>query len=162
MGAILTNSGRIALAEEVYNAPMVHLAWGSGDVSWGASPPSVDPGITALLAEVARRKVTEKAYVVPDAGGSIILPSGNWTISGTPTRYLYLRFHFDFGDAVGESIREQAVFIGTTLAGGVDPATNYLLPAQVATPGRLFLADRTAPIVRQNTVREQFEYVVTF
>jgi hypothetical protein len=38
----------------------------------------------------------------------------------------------------------------------------YLLPNQVQSPGTLLVIERNAPIVREVTTRQLFEFVVTF
>lgn len=161
MAAILTLSGRTAIATAI-KARTAHMAWGSGLASWGSTPPSPDTSATALVAEVARRKASQVEYVVPDASGAIVVPSGSYSISTTPTLALYFKFFFDFSEGVGSTIREQAIFIDTVAAAGVPAGQFYLLPAQVQSPGTLLVIQRSAPIVRDITTRQLFEFVVTF
>ena len=117
---------------------------------------------TALVAEVGRRKATQVEYVVPDANGVIEVPQGKYSISATPTLALYFKFFFDFADGVGETIRERAIFLDTVAAAGVPAGQFYLTPAQVQNPGTLLVLERNAPIVREITTRQLFEFVVTF
>jgi len=161
MAAVLTTSGRIAIATAI-KARTAHLAWGSGDVSWGNNPPAPPANATALLAEVGRRKATLVDYCAPDTNGAISVPEGKYAVSATPTNNLYFKFHFEFEEAVGSTIREQAIFLDTVLAGGVPSGQFYLTPAQVAQPGTLLVIERRAPIVREITTRQLFEFVVTF
>lgn len=158
---ILTQSGRVVIAESIA-ARAIHLAWGTGDGAWTDTPPDEDANATALQAEVARRVATEVAYVVPDAGGDIVLPSGVFSRSVTPTRHLYIRTAFDFGEASSSVIREIGVFVGTTVIGGLPPGQEYFLPAQVATPGRLLHLEHLEAIYRSPAIRESFEVVITF
>ncbi len=161
MAAVLTTSGRIAIATAI-KARTAHLAWGSGDVSWGNNPPAPPANATALLAEVGRRKATQVDYCAADVAGAISVPEGKFSVSATPTNNLYFKFHFEFEEAVGSTIREQAIFLDTVAAGGVPSGQFYLAPAEVAQPGTLLVIERRAPIVREITTRQLFEFVVTF
>ena len=159
--AILTTSGRAAY-QEALASQTFHLAWGSGDESWGGTPPAEDPGAVSLLAEVGRREALQVIPVVPDVAGSIILPGGAYEPSAGFTRYLYVDFHFDFGDADGETIREVGVFMNTEREGGVSPSQAYLLPAEVADEGKLMILEHQASaIIRSAAARERFRYVIT-
>ena len=161
MAAILTLSGRTAIAVAI-KARTAHMAWGSGNAGWGSTPPSPATTDTALVAEIARRKASQVEYVTPDPSGTIVVPSGTYSISATPTLALYYKFFFEFSEGVGQTIREQAIFIDTVAAAGVPAGQFYLLPAEVQTPGTLLVIQRTAPIVREITTRQLFEFVVTF
>jgi hypothetical protein len=162
MSAILSRDGRVAIAEAIKNSAAIHMAWGNGDVSWGTSPPTPDVTDTALLAEVGRRQATQVSFCVPDSGGSITVPNGIFEISATPTSNLYFRFFFEFGDAVGQTIREQAIFLNTVRNVGVSPSLAYLTPAQISNPGRILVLQHSNPILREATTRQLFEFVVTF
>lgn len=161
MAAVLTTSGRIAIATAI-KARTAHMAWGTGDAAWGTTPPDPPANATALVAEVARRKAQEVRFCQPDNAGTIYVPEGRFTVTDTPTRYLYFRFNFEFDEAVGSTIREQAIFIDTVAAAGVPSGQFYLTPAQVANPGTLLVVQRPAPILRAVTTRQQFENVVVF
>lgn len=161
MAAVLTSSGRIAIATAI-KARTAHMAWGSGDPSWGNTPPSPAATSTALLAEVARRKATQVEYCVAATTGAISVPEGRFDITATPTNNLYFKFFFEFEEAVGSTIRETAIFLDTVLAAGVPSGQFYLLPAQVSNPGTLLVIERRAPIIREITTRQLFEFVVTF
>jgi hypothetical protein len=161
MTAVLTTSGRIAIATAI-KARTAHLAWGSGDAAWGNTPPAPPANSTALLAEVGRRKATLVDYCAADAAGAISVPEGKFSVSATPTNNLYFKFHFEFEEGVGSTIREQALFLDTVLAAGVPSGQFYLTPAQVAQPGTLLVIERRAPIIREITTRQLFEFVVTF
>lgn len=162
MAAILTLSGRTAIAEAIKASAAVHMAWGSGDASWGTSPPSPPANATALLAEIGRRQATEVQFCTPANGGTITVPQGTFNVSATPTNNLYFKFFFDFADAVGETIREQAIFLNTVRNTGVSAGLQYLTPAQISSPGRMLVLQRTSPILREVTTRQLFEFVVTF
>jgi hypothetical protein len=161
MAAVLTTSGRTAIATAI-KARTAHLAWGSGDAAWGNTPPAPPANTTALLAEIARRKANQVEYCMPATNGAISVPEGRFDITATPTNNLYFRFHFEFEDAVGSTIREQAIFLDTVAAAGVPSGQFYLLPAEVSAPGTLLVIQRTAPIIREITTRQLFEFVVTF
>lgn len=161
MAAVLTTSGRTAIATAI-QARTAHLAWGSGDPAWGNTPPDPAANSTALLAEVGRRKATLVDYCAPAVNGAIVVPEGRFAISGNPTNNLYFKFHFEFVDAVGFTIRETAIFLDTVLADGVPSGQFYLSPSDIDDPGTLLVIERRAPIIRQITTRQLFEFVVTF
>ena len=161
MAAILTTSGRIAIAAAI-RARTAHLAWGSGNTAWGNTPPEPPANSTALLAEVGRRKATLVDYCAPATNGAISVPEGKYDISGNPTNNLYFKFHFEFSEAVGSTIREQAIFLDTLLGDGVPSGKTYLLPSEIDDPGTLLVIERRAPIIREITTRQLFEFVVTF
>lgn len=160
---IFTNdASRIAIATAV-KARTAHLAWGTGNPVWGnGDPPPPLPNATALLAEVGRRRSTQVEFCTPDPNGPISVAEGKFAITSTPTRNLWYRFHFDFEDGVGSTIRETAIFVDTVAAAGVPVGQFYLLPAQVGDPGRLLIIEQRPPIVRAITTREDLEFVVTF
>jgi hypothetical protein len=138
------------------------MAWGSGSSGWGSTPPQPALGDTFLVSEVGRRKANQVEYVVPDAAGAIEVPQGRYSISATPAVALYFKFFFDFADGVGSTIRERAIFMDTVAATGVPVGQMYLQPSEVQSPGTLLVIERNAPIVREVTTRQLFEFVVTF
>lgn len=157
---ILTKSGQIVLAESISARPL-HLAWGSGDGSW-TTPLAESNNSTTLLAEIGRREIVEKGYAVPNVAGSIITPNGNFNASDVPTRYLYLRVVFDYLDAIGSTIREVAVFAGSTFIPGLPGGQRYFIPSEISTPGRMLHIEHLIPISRSPTARENFEFVIEF
>jgi len=157
--AILTNSGRAALAAAIVAKP-IHLAWGSGDAAWDTTPVAVTTAATALVSEIGRRTATVTKYCTPQAGGELIIPTGEFTESLIPTRYIYLRFNFDFVDSPIASIREVAVFSSTQMVDGLPVGQRYFLPTQVASPGILMAIERIAKFDRSPSVRQSFEFVI--
>lgn len=157
---ILTKSGRVVIAESI-KARAIHLAWGAGDGSW-TTPPSEDSNTTALLNEVGRRTATEVTFVVPDVAGDIILPTGRFSRTATPTNNLFVSTQFDFTDASSSVIREIAVFVGTTTDGALPPGQRYFIPSQVTSPGRMLHLENMVPIYRSPAIRESFDVVITF
>lgn len=159
--AILTNSGRIAIAKAVMEQE-IHLAWGSGDPDWDDTPVAPDVTNTELVNEIGRRRVTQALYCLPDPLGELVVPEGRFTQSLVPTNYIYTRFTFDFSDAPTSEIREVAVFLGTERAVGVPLGKDYLEPAEVADPGQMLEIERVPKITRSALVRQQFEFVTRF
>lgn len=157
---ILTRQGRVVIAESIAARPL-HLAWGVGDGAWNA-PPSESLDATALMSEVGRRTATEVGFVVPDTAGEIVLPTGTFTRSITPTNHLYCRIAFDFADAPSSVIREVGLFSNTQVVAGLPLGQNYFLPAEVASPGRLLHLENLVPIYRSPSIRPSFEIVITF
>lgn len=157
--AILTNSGRAALAAAVVAKP-IHMAWGSGDAAWDATPVAVTTAATALTNEVGRRTATLVKYCTPQVGGELVVPTGEFTESLSPTRYIYLRFNFDFVDAPVAAIREVAVFSDTVLVGGLPIGQRYFSLAEVSAPGILMVIERITKFDRSPSVRQSFEFVI--
>ncbi len=160
--AILPKSGRAAIARSIKSQPL-HLAWGTGDGSWGATPPAEDTAATGLMNEVGRRSVLEASYVMPDEQGEIVVEgAGRFTRSVQETNQLYLVFKFDFQDAPTEVIREIGVFVGTETAADLPAGQMYFAPSEVANPGTLLQLEHKAPIYRAASTRENFEILITF
>lgn len=162
MTAILPDSGRAAIAAAMQPNSFM-IAVGRGLAAWDAVPVPVPNNIAALTDEVAWHRSRGVDYVTPDAAGIYATPGGGtWSVSVTPTRYLMVRFKLDFADLTGETLREAAVYLGTTVAGSV-PAGQFLVdPADITDKGTLFLADRFDAVVRNGSVEHTFLYVHTF
>lgn len=160
--AILTTSGRTALAAAVA-AQALHLAWGSGDAAWDATPVPEPVGATALLAELGRRAAAQVVFVTPDLNGSISVPNGKFSpvAAGQKSNNLYLRFNFDYTDAAASLIREVGIFVGTAVKPEVGGGQTYFLPADLASPGILLGLQRPPKIIRSGNTRQSFEFVLT-
>ena len=159
--AILTNSGRIAMAMSI-KAQAIHLAWGSGSAAWDTVPVPESIDALALLSEVGRRKASYVQYCSPDVAGAIIVPTGRFTESVAPTKHLYMRFAFDFTDAPTAVIRELAVMVGSITNPALPVGQMYFEPAQVTAPGTLLVVENIQKFERSAAVRQTFEFVVTF
>lgn len=157
---ILTKSGRVVIAESIQSRP-VHIAWGLGDGEW-LTPPSEDIDATALINEVGRRTADLVQYVTPDEEGTIVLPTGSYSVSATPTNHLYIKTKFTFTDAPSSEIREISAIVGTVPVAGLPAGQRYFTPAQIANPGRMLHLENIQPIYRSPAIEETFEIVVTF
>lgn len=157
----LSIAGRVALSEIIFNKPL-HLAWGSGDGLWTVNPPTETGLETGLRAEIARRALSQLSYVTPDPIGAILVSNGSFTVSATPTRHLYMRADFGYDEAIGASIREVGLFMGSVMVAGLPAGQKYFLPAQVADPGRMIMLKNYPVIYRFPDNRERFEFVMTF
>ena len=153
--------GRVATAELIAAQP-IHIAWGTGDPAWDSAPEPEPTNANGLLSEVGRRTATQVGFVIPDENGSIETPQGNFSLSATPTRWLYVRVVFAFADAADQHIREIAVFMGTQTDPALPAGQRYFTPDQLTGPGRLYLLDRSQNFERSGTVRAAFEYVLPF
>ena len=116
--ATLTHSGRAALAAALASQTL-HFAWGTGDAAWDTTPVPEPIDATAMVNEVGRRLVTQVQFVTEDPAGEIIVPTGRYAVSATPTRHLLFRIAYDFGDAPASIIREVALFAGTQVQAGL-------------------------------------------
>lgn len=149
------------MAESIMARP-IHLAWGGGDAAWDTDPVPETVNDEALVDEIGRRLVSQARYCSPDETGEIIVPTGRFTESSTPTRHIYLRFNFDFDDAPAATIREVAVFVGTQADAGLPPGQMYFEPENVVDPGTLLVIERMQKFDRSPSVRQSFEFVITF
>jgi hypothetical protein len=159
--ATLVDSGRTAIADTIRGST-IFMGWGSGLTSWDTTFVVEQLSKTQLVTPVGYRKLTESAYCTPDPAGTIVVPTGSFLITQTPTKHLYLRFTFDYEDAPNAQIRETAVFLGTTTQAGLPLGQMYFSPAQVTNPGTMLVAENIARLNRNPATRETFEFVVTF
>lgn len=153
--------GRIAMCELIAAQP-IYLALGTGDPAWDDTPEPEPVDATALVAEVGRRIATEVGFVLPDTNGSIETPQGNYTLSDTPTRYLYVRTVFAFEEAADAHVREIGMFVGSVPVEGLPAGQRYFTPDQIAQPGRLLILDRSQNFEGNGAVRPAFEYIMPF
>lgn len=159
--AILLNKGRAAIAKTISEQP-IHMAWGRGSVSWDVTTPPESVNAVGLTAEFGRRKATQVRFVVPDENGTILVPQGKFSVSLTPTKYLYTLFSFDFNDSPTEVIREVGIFIGTVPKSSVPVGQAYLLPSEVENVGEPLVLEHIQRIDRSVSVRQMFEFVTQF
>lgn len=172
--ATLTSTGRAAIAKAIAARPL-HLAWGSGDATWdapGFTPPSLIDA-TGLTNEIGRRTPNRIGFVVPDEAGDIIIPVSagaegavqearyRLVTDGSPTPYLYVQTHYNYGDASNSVIREMGLFMDTEFVEDLPPGQRYFTPAEIASPGLLLAAQIIVPpINRSPSVRQTVEFVL--
>jgi len=160
--SILVKSGRAAIAQAISEKP-IHLAWGTGDVDWEDTPPDESMESTELLAEIGRRLLHRFEFVYPDDAGEIVVPTGRYAISETPTEHLFMEFKFDFEDgAEADAIREYSVHIGSKIIEGLPIGQRYFLPTEIENSGIMLLLEHSEPIHRSAASRQSFEFVITF
>ena len=160
--AILTKSGRVAIASAISKLPL-HFAWGTGDGVW-IDPPAEDVDASSLMAEVGRRAATQWLFVVPDVDGDIVVSTGSFSASpgNAPTSHLFIEANFAFTDASGAAIREVAVFSDTDVIAGLPSGQKYFTPAEVEDPGIMIYVENITPIFRSPAIQENFRTVITF
>lgn len=159
--AILTESGRVSVAHYISQQPL-HMAWGNGLPAWDVTPEPNDPSQTDIVDEIGRLVATRVQFASPDPVGEVMLPEGNFSISGAPTKYLLLTFDFQYNNAIGQDIRDLGVFVGTTVKTSVPPETQYLVPSNIQDPGMLLVAERVSKFTRVSNVKQKFIYVIEF
>lgn len=158
--AVLQDRGRALLARLIAEQS-IYLAWGRGLPAWDGAAEPEPTTAAALVDEIGRRRATAVQYVLPDAAGEVELPDGSrYTVSSEPTKWLLLRWTFDYADAAGETVRELGVFISGTVVAGLPPGQRYFTPDQVATPGELYTLERFAGWVRNPNTRQVQEVVL--
>lgn len=158
--SIFVDSAAAAVARALKTAG-VWVAWGNGDPDWDTTPVAEPSNATALVSELGRRQASTIDYVVPDVGGTIVVPQGTFSVSSTPTDTVYVRCNFSNSEEVGESIREAAVFVGTTLQSGLPPGQDYFPPADVLSHGTMLLLERFAKIDRTIDFSVSLEFVMS-
>ena len=158
--AILTNTGRSELVRAIHQQP-IYMAWGRADGAW-ETPPAEPLDGTALQDVIGFRKATQVSFCQPDDDGAIEVSSGKFSLTTEQTRHLYLQFRYDFADALGETIREIGVFLNTQVKAGLPAGQVYFPTAEVDQQGKLLLLENYRPLVRDEGVRESFDFVVTF
>ena len=157
--SILTNRGKLVLAEVFKTGKTYHCAWGRGSSDWDtSSTPSPTTEDTALVSEVGRRQASLVEYCTPDTSGTISVPSGTYTASSSRTLYVHLRFEFSLDDSPAETIREVGVFCNTSVKSG---ATGYLTPDKITDIGDMILVQRFSSISLQDTPKRAFDFVIT-
>lgn len=153
-------SGRIALAQAIAAQPL-HIAWGRGSAAWDAAPVPEPTTATALVDEIARRTVNSVTYVIPDAEGDIIMPSGaRYSASAVPTNILNIYTEFAFADAAGETIREYGLFMGSVPTAGLPAGQRYFTTAQLANLGTLYALERVPHFVRNGAVAQVYRFIL--
>lgn len=156
---ILVDSGRAAFAQAMQNETL-HLAWGEGDPSWDDTPIPPPTDATELVNEVGRKLATVKAYCTPDSEGEIVVLSGRFAYSPTPTKYLFLRFSYDFDDAPAATIRELGVFMGTETDPELPPGQTYFEGEEITDPGVMVTLERVTASQRSPSKRDMLEMVL--
>lgn len=157
----MTNPARAGQAK-LNKDQAIHVAWGQGSPLWDVTPVPEDINAAALLSEYGRRKASQVAYCVPNVAGDIEVPGGRFSLSSTPTKYLYVRCSFSATDQPTGFIREVAVFVGTIPLGSVPVSQQYLSPSEIADPGTIVCIEHIDAIPRSNAIRQQFEFVIQF
>lgn len=159
--AILTQSGRTALAKSIAIQP-IYMGWGKGQSEWGESPPQESITSDKLFDAVGYRQATTVAYCQLADDGDIELATGRFKLSALPTNHLYFKFNYDFEDALGETLKEVSVMVGTEPLDNSPAGQKYFTPEQVKSTGTLLLLEHRRPLFRDQGVRESFEFVVSF
>lgn len=159
---ILVEAGHVKLAEEMFDEDF-RLGWGSlpqGD-GWADAPLPEDLFSSQLILEVGRIVSQIKEYVIPDNEGVLLIDGINWSISTTPTKFVYLKFVFEQAMNSSDSIYQLGIFTNTIPTSGSE-AEDYLQPANIDDVGKLILLENQPVTFRNSATREIFEYVITF
>jgi hypothetical protein len=127
--------------------------------------------IIGLEHELGRRKASLVTFCKPDPDGDIIATAlidgvptvdARWSISQTPTRYLYCKFAMDGTEAVGSIIYQHGVYVHTQTDPSLPPGTQYFLPEQIVEDGILYMVSNVEPYPRSIGKREQFDFVFIY
>ena len=144
----IQNSDALLLAHLMKNtvgqAGILYFAYGTGLVSWDASPPTLDPGDTTLVTEVLRQ-------AVPIANITFRDPSTYVDIDPTPSNVIEVEMVLTSGEANGSSLREFGIFGGDASGAG---DSGYMV--NWVRHGRI---DKDSTMTIQRSVRFTFEVV---
>ena len=172
MLSTITNTGRAAMAKAIAARPLF-LAWGSGDPAWDAMNKEDLPSLVdaeALTSELGRRKPSVVRFCTPDDAGSIVIPvasteegvlqTARYSLSDTPTPYLYVRADYDFENAANAVIREIGLFMDCKPKESCPAGQLYFTPDEFEENGMLFCAQiLDKPMNRSVSVRQSVEFV---
>ena len=146
----LSNVGSTHIAKLLFDDTTAwFIAIGEGDEAWDdlATVPEPAQTATGLVAHIGHFVATAQ-YVTPAVNGAITTSaSEKWDVSVAATRYIHLSAPIDYADAVGETIRELAVYVDATPDTGHEAQT-YLPVADLAGLGTLLNQGRRSPVVR--------------
>lgn len=160
--AIITISGRAGMARSI-RSNQLFIAWGTGLEEWTTNERVAEETTqTTLFREVGRRLVDETYFVVGDAQGDLVTPSGRWSISQNPTHQLYVSTRFDYADGNGYTIREYGLFLNTVVDSNLPIGQRYFLPTDIEDPGELLMLENCVPLIRTGDTRHTCSFVVTF
>ena len=160
---VLQDTGRTALAKALAAMP-AYFAWGRGNGAW-QEPPAV-PTTGAMQNEIGRCLVTVKEFVTPATADdyTYTVPGADvglllyYKKSAVPTPWLYVQANFGFFDADGETVRECALYFGTTVKPDTPPGHRYINAAQVETPGDMYCLEYRKPDPRER--KQVAEFIV--
>lgn len=159
---VLTEIGHIKLSESMF-INEYRLAWGTVPPlnAWTDNPPPEDLTDISLTQEVGRIKSQVKEYVIPDTQGVIEVDGINWSISQTPTKFIYLKFQFDQTHNSSDFIHQLGLFTDTVVQVG-DEALEYTQPSSVTNDGQMILLENQPVLIRNSATKEAYEFVITF
>jgi len=159
---VLTEVGHTSLSEVMFPKDFF-LAWGDLPLGseWDRTPPTEDINSTHLIEEVGRIKFLAKEYVIPDDAGIIDVDSIKWSISTSPSKYIYLKFQFEQTMNSESSIYQLGLFTDVVPVAGKE-TEDYLLPGDMDDEGKVVLIENQAVVYRNSATREVFEFVITF
>lgn len=172
MLSTITNTGRAAMAKAIAARPL-YLAWGSGDPARDAMKKEELPSLVdaeALTNELGRRKPSVIRFCTPDDAGGIVIPvasteegvlqTARYSLSDTPTPYLYIRADYDFENAANAVIREIGLFMDCQPKKGCPAGQFYFTPDEFEDRGMMFCGQiLDKPMNRSVSVRQSVEFV---
>ena len=157
MSAVLVNDGRVLLAEALKDRPVL-FGIGGGLSEWGEEePPAAALDSIGLVTPIIYKSAHVVQYVTPSPTGEVVLASGRYAVSETPTNHLNFQLMLDYGD-VTEDVREIHVYVDPTLAAGQQLFT----PTELESTGRLLVSERRKALTFDGNVGAMINQVVTF
>lgn len=165
MSSVLVNDGRVLMAEALQPLPCL-FGLGTGNRAWDSeNPEPINLDANQLIAPLGYKKAHAVHFVTPVTDpaepADIVLNTGRYRISSTPTRYLNYVLKMDYTDVVNE-VREYHLYCNPTLQAGLPIGQTWFTPEQVENVGRLLLSERRKSLTFDGTMGAWINFVVVF
>lgn len=109
------------LMQQTSGSETAFVAVGSGDAAWDREVPQYNPTVGTLVAEIARRPLSDGTVTYLDDAGQT---------SRTPTRLVKLAVTFDSGMAEG-TLREVGLFVSGDNTAGTGELVSYFMHPRI-------------------------------
>ena len=160
----LTEQGHTTICDTISANKTFWLAWGTHTSSLENTIEDLNSEI--LIDELGRTKETFNGFVIPDEAGPIEVSGQNWSISVTPSKYLYLRFTFGQNTNPTSIIRQLALFTDVQLSAGNELLTyidtSVIKDDKMDDIGKIFETMNQADLIRDEVTAESYNMIITF
>jgi hypothetical protein len=164
-----TKDGGIAACIGFYDVTATLWAAIGRTTAWSddGTPPAEDSTVTVIDEIIGFKRILQKLLVTPDPLGTIIYTDQNYRVVPRAQAFdqevvdLHLEASFDGAELPLTTFRQVGIYEGLLPATGFEQAL-VLLPAQVASPGRLIWYRNMTPQTRTATYANVFRRVFRF